>query len=467
MAPVPWRPVRRVSSAAAGSRRASAVCRPGAPMWPQRAGSGKLGRAAGPAAHWAGRISSRHAAAASRRRRGAARGRAGQRDSAGAGPFATRRAGWRRRQRARRHRTARPGAPRPQPNTPRGLNRALKPPRAPRTPPPHPEGAPPETGAVGRHRGTARKAPRRPRGAADDFWNPTLMNQHRTRSRQRPPRPPWHALLLLLALLGPPPGARAMNATTAGPTCAGPYPLMLRTPACALKPPRRARPLPVRPCGPELCGLRGPGPNMLPARPPMDTPCDTPRTSGVAAHAAGSRVSASAPAHHGEAEKWWKKDADLWVDVHTEEEFEAAVTTGDRLVLVGGWRGAARGTRRAASRRAAPRRAARCGGAVPCRAGRGAGPRREGAGRGPRRPRGGRRSVGGGPELAAAPFLARAALSRARALTAPVAPPPRPRAPASPQTFSPPGATAASAPTPSSASSRATRSSRRRSSLSR
>jgi hypothetical protein len=165
------------------------------------------------------------------------------------------------------------------------------------------------------------------------------MNTTRQRLRQRPPRAAWHTLILLLALLGPPPGATAMNSTSWLPTCAGPYPLMLRTPACALRPRRRAKPLPVRPCGPELCGLRGPGPNMLPAKPPMDAPCDTPTTSPVAAHAAGTRgVSASAPAHHGEAEKWWKKEADLWVDVHTEEEFEQAVTAGDRLVLVGGWR---------------------------------------------------------------------------------------------------------------------------------
>ena len=74
----------------------------------------------------------------------------------------------------------------------------------------------------------------------------------------------------------------------------------------------------------------------MPKGPPMDKPCDTPTASPVAAGAAGARVSASAPAHHSEGEKWWKKDSDLWVDCHTEEEFEQAVTTGDRLVLVGG-----------------------------------------------------------------------------------------------------------------------------------
>jgi len=143
------------------------------------------------------------------------------------------------------------------------------------------------------------------------------------------------SLLLLavpLALVAP---TAAMNVTH---SCAGPYPLLLKTPSCALKPVvARRQKLPQRPagCGPEQCSLKQPA--IMPRRLPMDAPCDTPSTSAVAARAAGTHA-ASAAVHHGEAEKWWKKDSDLWIDVHTEEEFEQAVTTGDRLVFVGAWR---------------------------------------------------------------------------------------------------------------------------------
>jgi hypothetical protein len=33
--------------------------------------------------------------------------------------------------------------------------------------------------------------------------------------------------------------------------------------------------------------------------------------------------------------KWWKKQSELWVDVHTEEEFYREISSGDRLVFVG------------------------------------------------------------------------------------------------------------------------------------
>jgi hypothetical protein len=34
-------------------------------------------------------------------------------------------------------------------------------------------------------------------------------------------------------------------------------------------------------------------------------------------------------------EQWWKKQSELWVDVHTDEQFHHEINTGDRLVLVG------------------------------------------------------------------------------------------------------------------------------------
>jgi hypothetical protein len=38
--------------------------------------------------------------------------------------------------------------------------------------------------------------------------------------------------------------------------------------------------------------------------------------------------------------KWWKKQSELWVDVHTEEEFYREISSGDKLVFVGKQHGA-------------------------------------------------------------------------------------------------------------------------------
>lgn len=34
-------------------------------------------------------------------------------------------------------------------------------------------------------------------------------------------------------------------------------------------------------------------------------------------------------------DQWWNKDKDLWITVHTEEDFNREVSTGDKLVVVG------------------------------------------------------------------------------------------------------------------------------------
>jgi hypothetical protein len=34
-------------------------------------------------------------------------------------------------------------------------------------------------------------------------------------------------------------------------------------------------------------------------------------------------------------QQWWKKQSELWVDVHTEEQFYHEINSGDRLVFVG------------------------------------------------------------------------------------------------------------------------------------
>jgi hypothetical protein len=163
----------------------------------------------------------------------------------------------------------------------------------------------------------------------------------------------WFFLALLVSAEAhvPQEPADTMNAS-AHMTCAGPQSaLRLQSPVCGRplvtrKKHHRVNSLPTRPpgCGAELCSIRGGGSShLVPAGPPMDLPCNTPssgsgaqqRASVVARAAHHSSASASASAATAEKAKWWKRDAELWVDVHTEEEFEAAVTTGDKLVLVG------------------------------------------------------------------------------------------------------------------------------------
>lgn len=51
--------------------------------------------------------------------------------------------------------------------------------------------------------------------------------------------------------------------------------------------------------------------------------------------AAAAQVASSATATS--TEQWWKKQPELWVDVHTEEQFYREISTGNRLVFVGEW----------------------------------------------------------------------------------------------------------------------------------
>jgi hypothetical protein len=73
----------------------------------------------------------------------------------------------------------------------------------------------------------------------------------------------------------------------------------------------------------------------------------------AAAQAAASTASTS-------TDKWWKKQAELWVDVHTEEEFHREVSTGDRLVFVGESRSACSGGVAVASTQMAVAQCLRC-----------------------------------------------------------------------------------------------------------
>lgn len=47
-----------------------------------------------------------------------------------------------------------------------------------------------------------------------------------------------------------------------------------------------------------------------------------------------------------ETKQWWKKQAELWVDVHTEEQFYHEINTGSKLVFVGGQAGPGSAIRR-------------------------------------------------------------------------------------------------------------------------
>jgi thiol-disulfide isomerase/thioredoxin len=76
-------------------------------------------------------------------------------------------------------------------------------------------------------------------------------------------------------------------------------------------------------CNQDLCSVAGPH-HLSAARP---------RTSVVTN--AAPNVNAVATSEPETKKKWWKANADLWEEVHDEASFNAAVSTGDKLVLVG------------------------------------------------------------------------------------------------------------------------------------
>lgn len=75
----------------------------------------------------------------------------------------------------------------------------------------------------------------------------------------------------------------------------------------------------------EVCSVMGH------ADPPPVPPVHKGR-SRVRTHAA--QVDASSAAASAE-DQWWLRDKELWVDVHTEEDFKRETSTGDKLVVVG------------------------------------------------------------------------------------------------------------------------------------
>jgi hypothetical protein len=107
--------------------------------------------------------------------------------------------------------------------------------------------------------------------------------------------------------------------------------LLFQTPACTQpaiwRKPVVARPSPSS-CSLDTCSLSGP--SSVQAKPALAVAGKAPSRRKVAASAqlASSTTSTS-------TDQWWKKQSELWVDVHTEEQFYHEINSGDRLVFVG------------------------------------------------------------------------------------------------------------------------------------
>lgn len=112
------------------------------------------------------------------------------------------------------------------------------------------------------------------------------------------------------------------------PTCS----LLFQTPACtqpAVFRPRKAPAVAARPssCGVETCSINGPS-HAAPSPAPLLVNAQAKRDVRARATQASSTSTSTET-------KWWKKQSELWVDVHTEEEFYREISSGDRLVFVG------------------------------------------------------------------------------------------------------------------------------------
>jgi hypothetical protein len=110
--------------------------------------------------------------------------------------------------------------------------------------------------------------------------------------------------------------------------------LLFQTPACT-QPALWRKPAVPRPgassCSQDTCSLTGPSPaRVVQAAPPLpgSSHSSSRRRVKAAAQLASSTTSTS-------TQQWWKKQSELWVDVHTEEQFYREINSGDRLVLVG------------------------------------------------------------------------------------------------------------------------------------
>jgi len=105
--------------------------------------------------------------------------------------------------------------------------------------------------------------------------------------------------------------------------------LLFQTPACT-QPALWRKPVAPRPssCSLDTCSLSGPSAQA----PSLAVAAQGSRRRRVATAAQlASSTTSTSTAH------WWKKQSELWVDVHTEEQFYHEVNTGDRLVFVGGY----------------------------------------------------------------------------------------------------------------------------------
>lgn len=108
--------------------------------------------------------------------------------------------------------------------------------------------------------------------------------------------------------------------------------LLFQTPACTQpalwRKPAVARPGPS--CSQDTCSLSGPSPAVPSPRQalPELSKGSSRRSVKASAQLASTSTSTS-------TQKWWKKQSELWVDVHTEEEFYHEISTGNRLLFVG------------------------------------------------------------------------------------------------------------------------------------
>eukprot|EP00882_Tetradesmus_deserticola_P009894 GHRQ01010455.1.p1 GENE.GHRQ01010455.1~~GHRQ01010455.1.p1 ORF type:complete len:283 (+),score=49.06 GHRQ01010455.1:69-917(+) len=109
------------------------------------------------------------------------------------------------------------------------------------------------------------------------------------------------------------------------PTCS----LLFQTPACskpAVSRPRRGSAVPASHsrCAYDTCSVNGPS-HAAPGSAVLPVNAQAKRDVRAQATQASSTSTDT---------KWWKQQSELWVEVHTDEEFYEEINTGDRLVFV-------------------------------------------------------------------------------------------------------------------------------------